>query len=457
MLEQLPGVRPFRVSVANPRDQAAQNLAPGVSTPCAKQRNPPGQTHGGTMNILHVLGQRPEKTGSGIYLHSIMRKAQEHGFSNHLLAGIPAGNGPELEGLAPEDCSYVYFESDRLNFPVTGMSDVMPYKSSLFKELQGERLDAYKAAFEAALQQTVGRFQPDVIHANHLLVVTALVRKLFPDIPLVATCHGTDLRQFHNCPHLRTFVKKYCRRIDRVIALSGDQKREISRTYDILPEKIVVTGGGYDETIFNRAPKSTAETVQILYAGKFNRSKGVPWLLRALPKIEARNWHLHMAGGGRGPEYEACLDLARNLGSRVTVHGYVTHRRLAQLMKTAHIQVLPSFFEGLPLVLFEGLASGCRIITTNLSGFEEIFSRAGRDTVRLLDLPPLATIDRPYAKDEARLEATLAASLAEMMATVRTSPDFEDPGAAEIANTYTWQRVFERVSAVYREAVSQRS
>ena len=408
------------------------------------------------MKILHVLGQRPEKTGSGIYLHAIMRKSQAHGFSNHLLAGIPAGDLPDLEGLATKDCSYVYFESDRLTFPVTGMSDVMPYKSSLFKDLQGERLDAYKAVFGAALQRTVSRFQPDLIHANHLLVLTALVRKLFPDIPLVTTCHGTDLRQFHNCPHLRTFVKKYCRRIDRVIALSADQKQDISRTYAIPPEKIVVTGGGYDETIFNRAPKAAAETVQILYAGKFNRSKGVPWLLRALPKIEDRNWHLHMAGGGQGPEYDACLDLAEKLDTRVTVHGYVTHRRLARLMKLAHIQVLPSFFEGLPLVLFEGLASGCRIVTTNLSGFEEIFSRAGPDVVRLLDLPPLATIDRPHQKDEARLEATLAACLAEMMAAVRKAPDFTDPGAAEIARAYTWQRVFERVLAVYREALNQR-
>ena len=135
-------------------------------------------------------------------------------------------------------------------------------------------------------------------------------------------------------------------------------------------------GGGYDDTIFTRGPQRSNEKVQLLYAGKFNRSKGVPWLLRSLMKIADRDWHLHMAGSGNGPEYDECMHLARQLGARVTLHGYVSHSRLAELMKLAHIQVLPSFFEGLPLVLFEGLASGCRVITTELSGFREIFGKA---------------------------------------------------------------------------------
>jgi len=407
------------------------------------------------MKVLHVLGQRPEKTGSGIYVHAIMRTSQAHGFSNHMLAGIPAGDLPGLAGLSADSCTYVFFESAELPFPVTGMSDVMPYKSSLFRDLQDERLTAYKRAFGRALQETVLQFEPDVIHSNHLFVLTALVRKNFPDVPLVTTCHGTDLRQYHNCRHLRPFVRKYCRDIDRVIALTHDQKDDIVQAYDIPADRIVVTGGGYDESIFNRVPKAPAGTVQILYAGKFNRSKGVPWLLQSLKVLGDRDWHLHMAGGGQGPEYETCLALADELGARVTVHGYVNHQRLSELMKQAHIQVLPSFFEGLPLVLFEGLASGCRLIATNLSGFTEIFRPARPDTVHLIDLPPLETIDRPYKKDEARMENMLAAALETMMVKVRHSPDFNDAGADAIARRYTWQRVFEKVLAVYLDIAAQ--
>jgi len=107
------------------------------------------------MKVLHVLGQRPEKTGSGIYMHAIMRKSQAHGISNHMVAGIPAGDLPKLTGLSGDRCSYVFFESEQLPFPVTGMSDVMPYRSSLFRDLKGERLSAYKQAFGRALREIV--------------------------------------------------------------------------------------------------------------------------------------------------------------------------------------------------------------------------------------------------------------------------------------------------------------
>ena len=95
-------------------------------------------------------------------------------------------------------------------------------------------------------------------------------------------------------------------------------------------------------------------------------------------------------------------------------------------------------------MLFEGLASGCRIITTNLSGFKEIFGKANSDTIHLIQLPPLETIDRPYQKDEPQLENMLCKSILDMIAAVKKSPDFDDPQAGKIASNYTWPRVFER-------------
>jgi glycosyltransferase involved in cell wall biosynthesis len=270
------------------------------------------------LKILHVIGQRPEMTGSGIYLEAIIRESQKHGFSNYWVAGVPAGRIHPLKEVPQVKGSFVFFEAESLDFPVTGMSDVMPYKSSLFKELKGKRLTAYKSAFTPVLQAAEKQFNPDIIHTNHLFLLSALVRKLFPDVPVVATCHGTDLRQYNNCPHLRCFVKFYCRDLDKIIALTSDQKKDISRLYGIPSKKIVVVGGGYDETLFTRVPKSAAETVQILYAGKFNRSKGLPWLLRSLMKIKNHDWHLHMAGSGDGPEFNHCIDLAEKLGRRVT-------------------------------------------------------------------------------------------------------------------------------------------
>ena len=406
------------------------------------------------LRVLHVLGQRPEMTGSGIYLEALIRESQKNGIACHRVAGVPADSlanaaQPAING------DWVLFESEALDFPVVGMSDVMPYRSSLFSELKGRRLTAYKGEFSRVLEMAVQRFRPDVLHTNHLFLLSALVRKRFPDLPMVTTCHGTDLRQYIQCPHLRRFVRRYCRRIDKVIALSADQKADIRQVYGFPEETIAVIGGGYDDTIFIRGPRRSAGTVQLLYAGKWNRSKGVPWLLQSLLTVVDQDWHLHMAGSGSGPEYDRCIELAGQLGDRVTLHGHVSHERLSELMQQAHIQILPSFFEGLPLVLFEGLASGCRVIATELTGFREIFGRAQRDTVRLIPLPPLETIDRPFQKDEALLIENLADSLVDMIAVARRVPDFDDPQAEQIAADYTWPRVFARTLSIYRQLVQQ--
>jgi glycosyltransferase involved in cell wall biosynthesis len=392
-------------------------------------------------------------TGSGIYLEALVRESEKYGLSTFRVAGVPAGSLSPSRGVDPPQGRWVVFESAPIDFPVPGMSDVMPYRSSLFKNLKGRRLRAYKRAFSGVLHSAADQFQPDIIHTNHLFVISALVRDLFPNLPVVATCHGTDLRQYKNCPHLRGYVTRHCRNLDKIIALTGDQKTEISSLYEIALEKIDVVGGGYDADMFTWAPKSPAGTVHFLYAGKFNRSKGVPWLLKSLMKIRDHDWHLHMAGSGSGPEFNLCIDLAAKLGPKVTNHGYVTHARLAELMKMVHVQVLPSFFEGLPLVLFEGLASGCRIITTDLSGFNEIFGEADRETVQRIELPPLETIDRPHQKDEALLENALCQCILEMMAAVKKSPDVMDPQAHRIATEFTWPRIFERTLAVYEDAI----
>jgi glycosyltransferase involved in cell wall biosynthesis len=163
-----------------------------------------------------------------------------------------------------------------------------------------------------------------------------------------------------------------------------------------------------------------------------------------------------MAGSGKGPECTECLDLMEQLGSKVTNHEFISHERLAGLMRKAHVQVLPSFFEGLPLVLFEGLASGCRIITTQLSGFDEIFGKARSDTIDLIPLPTLKSIDTPHQKDEAYLENALSGSILNMIAIVKKNPDFDDEQAEQIASGYTWSHIFYKTRSVYHEVVGHK-
>ena len=73
------------------------------------------------LKVLHVLGQRPEMTGSGIYLEALIRESHKFGFSNYKIAGVPFGSVDPSKEISRAQSSYVFFESEPLNFPVPGM------------------------------------------------------------------------------------------------------------------------------------------------------------------------------------------------------------------------------------------------------------------------------------------------------------------------------------------------
>jgi glycosyltransferase involved in cell wall biosynthesis len=192
--------------------------------------------------------------------------------------------------------------------------------------------------------------------------------------------------------------------------------------------------------------------VQLLYAGKLDSSKGVPWLLRSLRQVEAP-WHLHLVGGGNGPERDLCLRLAAEHGDRVTVHGVLSHRELGGLMRQSDIFVLPSFFEGLPLVLLEAMACGCRIVTTDLPGSRELFGESPPPMVRMVELPPLETVDRPFEADEPLLELRLSEALREAIADVTRGVDIDQGYVRRTTEPFGWAGIFARIEKVYEGAL----
>ena len=408
------------------------------------------------MKILHLLSQRPECTGSGVYLQNVIAQARRAGHQNMLLAGIPAGTSPYLPCMEGHASSFLTFSGGDLPFPVAGMSDVMPYESSCFIDLNEEEIEAYQEAFTKKIKAAVSSFQPDIIHSHHLWLMTSAARLLLPDIPLVTTCHSTDLRQYLNCPQLRGKVTAPCRKIDRVMALGKDQTEQISALYGIDAKHIHVVGGGFNDTLFVEMEKPPTPPCEIVYAGKLSSSKGVPWLLQTMKRLSSLPLRLHLLGSGSGEEEQLCKTLAAKLGSHVILHGRVCQQELAGILGRSHLFVLPSFYEGLPLIILEALACGCRIISTDLPGCREIFGSSGNDLVNLIPLPPLEGVDKPFDRDWPKLEAMLADAITGQVKRVLEGSRPSPGEIAELTAPYTWEKVFTRIETVYTEAMALR-
>ena len=400
------------------------------------------------MKILHLISQHPEQTGSGFYIQNMIKHSLKQGHKNHLIAGVTSCKIPKSPCLEAIDCTFIPFEKGDLNFTIPGMSDVMPYPSSRFSTLTEQQLDQYSNTFQKTITDVVRKFSPDIIHSHHLWLATEAARIACPNLPLVTSCHSTDLRQYLQNKHIQYRISSIPQ-VDRILALNTSQQDQIALVHGVDSEKIDVVGGGYDTECFTPCETQPALPLQFIFAGKLSMAKGTPLLLKAMAALGDPRIHLHLVGSGTGPESENCLQLAKQLDTRVTIHGAIAQENLAELMRKSHVFVLPSFFEGLPLVLLEALSSGCRIICSDLSGCRELLERGGPDIVEFITLPRMVDVDKPATDQIDRFTMRIAQALKKMADRVMSNPPPTAENIDKITNSYSWDSVFSRVEKTY--------
>ena len=407
------------------------------------------------MKILNVISQRPDSTGSGIYLQEVMSQAASVGHLNYLVCGID-GDLPALPGIEPSRIAPVRFATDDNPGAIVGMSDVMPYPSRTFGSLEAADIDRYLEVFSTAIKPVLDEFVPDLIHGHHLWLVGSILKELAPSIPVSLSCHGSDLRQFSQCPTLRRRVSEGCRKVDHIFCLTAVQKKEISSLYRIDAKRIDIVGAGYNQTIFNcRArPRQAGRPCTIAYAGKLSRANGVSWLLRALRQLLSYPFQLHLAGSGHGPEYQQCVDEAKQLGDRVIFHGPLDQQELAAVMRSSDLFVLPSLFEGLPLVVLEALACGCRVIATDLPGCRDIAAHLelGGGEITLVPAPTVIDTATTQIDDERQFIDLLHSCLASFLDGHAVGGG--RPPSISGLDYYSWSAVFRRLEARWSEMIS---
>lgn len=75
------------------------------------------------LKILHLLSQRPDSTGSGIYVQAMIREAAACGYDNHLVAGLCSNGYDDIGCLEPENAMFVKFHKADVPYHIPGMSD----------------------------------------------------------------------------------------------------------------------------------------------------------------------------------------------------------------------------------------------------------------------------------------------------------------------------------------------
>jgi glycosyltransferase involved in cell wall biosynthesis len=427
------------------------------------------------VRVLHILSQRPGRSGSGVFLQAMVREASRRGHRQHVIAAGPPGtSAAEVAGIEDGELTPIEFPSEGAPFPLPGNSDVMPYPSTVFSQMTERQVEQYLAVSRGVMADVRERFQPDVVHAHHLWLMSALAREVFAGIPLVVTSHNAELRQMIKAPHLAPHVLPGVRGVDRVCVLTPRSLRDTVEAYGVDEERIVVTGAGHDRGLFRPAAVSR-EVVRerlrtrhgvalpprplVTFVGRLSTPKGVPFLLEAVARLARRELSgerlaLVLVGatgsGEDGPRVEA---LVREAGAEVVWVGAQPPEAIAQLLQVSDLFVLPSLFEGLPLTMLEAAGCGCPCLVSGLPTIRSWVPEQWIADGQFGLVEPLRTTDGdvPVAGDVPRFVEALASGIATMLASGAGAASGRRAELAARVEPHTWSAVFDRYERVYGE------
>ncbi|WP_030826787.1 glycosyltransferase family 4 protein [Streptomyces hygroscopicus] len=189
--------------------------------------------------------------------------------------------------------------------------------------------------------------------------------------PIVATFHTSN-------PRSRAMIAAYpilqpaLEKISARIAVSEYARRTL---VEHLGGDAVVIPNGVDVGFFADAePKQEWQGETIGFIGRIDEPrKGLPVLMRALPKILEARPGVRLLVAGRGDEKEAVADLPGPLRDRVEFLGMVSDEDKARLLRSVDVYVAPNTGgESFGIILVEAMSAGAAVLASDLDAFAQV-------------------------------------------------------------------------------------
>ncbi len=138
-------------------------------------------------------------------------------------------------------------------------------------------------------------------------------------------------------------------------------------------QKLRIVHCGVDPGMYAKAD-GRAPGKNILFVGRLAAMKGVPVLLEAFASVLERHPDATLTLIGDGPERDTIEARAVTLGitGAAQFSGYQNQVEVARALAVADIFALPSFAEGVPVVLMEAMATGLPVVATRIAGIPEL-------------------------------------------------------------------------------------
>lgn len=335
------------------------------------------------MRILIINHFPLAGSGSGVYTMNVAKSLRNKGNEVCIIMPENTLNYEKPEGIKLHP---VFFKDKEeidgqlpFNFPCF---TTHPRSLLNFYDLTKKQMDMYISAFKNAIDEEVREFKPDIIHGQHIWILSSLGAGY--DIPLVVTAHGTDLIGHNKSDKFHAYSNKAADEAKKIVTISENNNDLVLSTFKSAKGKTVLLKNGYDNNVFYPEKYDKKEVLKSLgidkeyknvvsFVGKLTEIKGVDVLLKAAKIYEDEDTLTLIAGNGE--LFDNLNNLAKELGLKnVKFLGNQNHQTLRSIYNIADVSTVPSRSEAFGLVAIEALACGVPVIGTNEGGIKDIIT-----------------------------------------------------------------------------------
>lgn len=320
---------------------------------------------------------------------------------SHKIAVLGTRGFPNVQGGIETHCDNLYPQLIKRNCEVVVFTR-KPYVNLNISQYKGVRLiplSCPKNKFIEAFYHTfIGvfaarKYSPDILHIHAIgpSLMAPIARLL--GLKVVITHHGPDYER-KKWGKLPKMVLKFgerlgCKWANGIIAISKTIAEQVKNKYEravtVIPNGVIIPEIIQSNTTLEKYGLITGK--YILSVGRIVPEKGFHDLIVAFNLFQTLNselqtlnshpstdnWKLVIIGkADHEDKYSLGLKEKASLNSNIILTGFLTGEPLQELYSHAGLFALPSYYEGLPIVLLEALSYGLSCIASDIPANREV-------------------------------------------------------------------------------------
>lgn len=242
-----------------------------------------------------------------------------------------------------------------------------------------------------AIQKEIRNIKPDVVYCHS---TWAGLFTRFPLFFLNKSCR--IIYNAHGWSFLRdtaAWKKRIYATIEQTLLLKTDVVINVSKyeydaavKYGLSSQKQYIIYSGITEGKVDqrRVNKFSKEQLNLLFVGRFDRPKGLDYLLENFPKCKRKDMHLYVIGDN---VVDAQTPVKKKNTEQITFLGWIPHEELRSYYQACDAVILPSRWEAFGLVVIEAMKYAKPIIVSNRGALPELIENGQNGMIFNFDKP----------------------------------------------------------------------